>query len=582
MQPADHAKQQLSSTSRSAAVSAFVTAAAPPGTRQSDADEDCAIAAAHTASGQNGMVVTVSSPATQVGLKILQQGGNAVDAAVAVAFALAVTYPEAGNIGGGGFMLVHPGRGREPVCIDYREIAPAAATPGMFANDAGGSALSHRYVGIPGTVRGLALAHAKFGRLRWAELVEPAIQLACRGFQIDAHVAAGLNQELTARTSNGEFVRLYGHRDHRPWQAEDRLTQVELGKTLIHLRDSGPDAFYLGPIATLIVEEMQRGGGLIDSRDLQHYAARQRAPIHGTFRSFDVFGPPPASSGGTALVEMLNILETFPLAALGRWSPEANHLMIEAMRRAYLDRARWLGDADYVRVPPSLIEKSYAQLLASQIDLSRATGSLQLAADLPLSLENQHTTHFSVIDHEGMAVANTYTLEDRFGSRIVVRGAGFLLNNQMGDFNRVPGRTDASGRIGTPANQIAPGKRMLSSQSPTIVARNGDVVLVTGSPGGRTIINTVLCVVLNVLEFGMSLKSAIEAPRFHHAWLPDWIDFEPLEKPAYAGLVAGLRQRGHRFAEKPSVQGDAHSILVQDHVYHGVADGRLAGSAQGF
>ena len=539
-------------------------------------------APADTAIGRHGMVVSVSPLATEIGVDILKAGGNAVDAAVAVAFALAVTYPEAGNIGGGGFMLVYPGGAAEPVCVDYRETAPSRATSTMFADDPRGSALGHRYVGTPGTVRGLALAHSQFGKLSWRDVVAPAVRLAAEGFAIDQRLAESLNREIAAHPTFTEFCRVFGRPDGIKWRTGDRLSQPELARTLERLRDEGPDAFYTGLISQQIVAEMLRGHGDLSATDLENYQAKLRKPIHGEFRGLDVYGPPPPSSGGIALVEMLNILENFDLKKLGRWSPETNHLIIEAMRRAYADRARWLGDPDFVEIPPSLTDKGYAKSLADEIDRDSATSSVGLWRDLPITVESPHTTHFSVIDRDGMAVANTYTLEDSFGSRVVVAGAGFLLNNEMGDFNPQPGKTNASGMIGTDANLVAPGKRMLSSQSPTIFARNGRAILVTGSPGGRTIINTVLCVALNVFEFDMQLRAAVDAPRLHHAWLPDQVLFEAVDDPAHAQLVAGLRSRGHSVAEKSGFQGDAHSILVRDGVYHGVADRRIVGAAAGY
>jgi gamma-glutamyltranspeptidase/glutathione hydrolase len=527
---------------------------------------------------QHAMVVSVSKPATLVGVETLKHGGNAVDAAVATAFALAVTYPEAGNIGGGGFMLICPAEGA-PTCIDYRETAPAAATPRMFEQDR--SRLGCKIVGAPGTVRGLALAHARRGKLPWSDVVAPAARLAAEGFTIDAALAKSLNEVLAKPAPTREFHRVFAHAGG-PWKEGDRLTQPELAATLRLIGSAGPDAFYTGPIAEKLVAEMKAGDGLITLKDLAIYEAKVRDPVHGTFRGYDLYAPPPPSSGGVALVEMLNILETFDLKKLGRWSPEANHLILEAMRRAYCDRARHLGDADFVEIPAHLTSKEYARQLAATIDRQHATPSDTLAKEIELSGDAPHTTHFSIIDSAGMAVSNTYTLEQAYGSRVVVRGAGFLLNNEMGDFNPRPGHTDRQGLIGTPANVIAPGKRMLSSMTPLIVTRNGRIVLVTGSPGGRTIINTVLSVTLNVLEFDMDLRGAVDAPRWHHAWFPDRARFEGSKDPKFADLVAGLRKLGHTIVESEEAQGDAHSILVLDGQYIGVADERIRGSAAGY
>ena len=536
-----------------------------------------------SAVGTRGMVVAVSRPAAEVGLAILEKGGNAADAAVATAFALAVTWPEAGNIGGGGFTLVYPGGRREPVVIDYRETAPAAATRRMFDSDKRPS--PYRVSGVPGTVRGLALAQRRFGKLSWKEVVLPAVRLAEDGFVIDAPLAGSLNRVLARPAPSPELARVFGKgKGKGRWRPGDRLVQKDLAATLRRIAEEGPDAFYTGFLADLFTAEMKRGGGLITREDLAGYRAKVRRPVHGTYRGYDVYGPPPPSSGGTCLVEMLNILENFDLKKEGRWSARTLHRMAEAMRRAYLDRARHLGDPDFVKVPGRLTTKTYAKELARGIASDKATASAALAKDIPLAGEGSQTTHFSVVDKDGMAVANTYTLEAAFGSRVVVRGAGFVLNNEMDDFNPRPGVTDRRGRIGTPANVVAPGKRMLSSQTPVIVARDGKVFLVTGSPGGRTIINTVLCVLLNVLEFDMPLRQAVDAPRLHHQWLPDVVRVEAGLLEDHGAALEKLRALGHRIDRNPSRQGDAHSIRVDPRTgrREGVADRRRAGWAAGY
>ena len=537
---------------------------------------------AGSAVGPKGMVVSVSAPASQVGVDILRKGGNAVDAAVATAFALAVTFPEAGNIGGGGFMVVYPGKGGDPAVIDYRETAPAAAEKTMYVQTK--SHLGARIAGVPGTVRGLALAHQKFGKLPWKDVVRPAARLAEEGFPVDAHLAAGLNRVLARSGEFAELRRVYGKANGTErWQAGDRLVLKDLAGTLRRIADEGPDAFYQGAVADQIVAEMKASGGLISRADLAGYRAKVRTPLHGVYRGYDVYCPP-APSGGVCLVEMLNILENFDLRKRGRWAPETLHLMAEAMRRAYVDRARYLADPDFVTIPAHLTSKEYARKLADTINLQRATPSTELAGDIPLAPEGDHTTHFSVIDRDGMAVANTYTLEESYGSRVVVRGAGFLLNNEMGDFNWRPDYTDRRGNIGTVPNQIAPGKRMLSSQTPTVVARGGKVVLVTGSPGGRTIINTVLCVVLNVLEFDMDLAAAVVAPRMHQPWFPDKVFFESAMQQEHAAALEQLRRLGHVVDTGERQQGDAHSIWVEPGSgrYHGCADERRHGKAVGY
>jgi gamma-glutamyltranspeptidase/glutathione hydrolase len=502
-----------------------------------------------------------------------------VDAAVATAFALAVTYPAAGNIGGGGFMVVYPGGGAEPVVIEYRETAPAAATKTMFKGDDG--LYGCKVVGVPGTVRGLALAHHRFGKLPWKDVVGPALRLAEEGFVLDDSLASSLNAVVHDSREFPELRRVLGKDGGAAdWRAGDRFVQKDLAATLRLIAADGPDAFYKGPIADKIAAEMKAGGGLITKDDLEKYHANARAPVHGTYRGYDVFAPPPPSSGGTCLVEMLNILENFDLRQHGRWSPETLHLMTEAMRRAYCDRARYLGDTDFVKVPDFLTSKDYARKLAHGIEPKRATPSADLAPDITLSREGDSTTHFSVIDRDGMAVANTYTLERSYGSRVMVRGAGFLLNDEMMDFNWLPGVTTRDGRIGTDPNLVAPGKRMLSSQTPTVVAKNGKVVLITGSPGSRTIINTVLCMLVNVLDYDMDIRAAVDAPRLHHQWFPDVARFEGVTE--YPETVERLREMGHRI--EGARQGDAHSIWVdlQTGTYHGAADRRISGKAVGY
>lgn len=528
---------------------------------------------------KNGMVVCVSPPAADVGVAILKKGGSAVDAAVAVALAMAVTWPEAGNIGGGGFMMVAP-PGKEPTCIEYRETAPAAATPDLFATGKVGP-FDHKATGVPGTVRGLALAHAKFGKLAWKNVTAPAAALATDGFTVNAALAGRLNGVLdSAATTNAEFKRVYGKPGGGAWQAGDTLVLKDLGRTLTRIADHGPEAYYTGELADLLDKEMRAGGGLVTKADLAAYRAKERVPVHTTYRGYDVYGPPPPSSGGIGLAEMLNILECFDLKTPGRWSPEVAHRMIEAMKRAYADRARYLGDPDFVTIPPHLVTKEYAKKLAAGIDPAKATPSDTLAPEIALDAVGDSTTHFSIIDNDGMAVSNTYTLENAFGNRVVVRGAGYILNNEMTDFNPRPGVTTRSGLIGTKPNRVAPGKRMLSSQAPTIVLKGGKPVLVTGSPGGRTIINTVLCVVVNVIDFDMPVEAAVAAPRWHHQWLPDVARFEGVKE--YPELVARLKAMGHVVGG--ARQGDAHSIGIdlKTGVYRGAADTRIDGKAAGY
>lgn len=522
--------------------------------------------------GRQGMVVSVNPEASDVGLEILKSGGNAVDATVATALALAVTFPEAGNIGGGGFAMIYPGPGREPVCVEYRETAPLACQSDTFLKMT--AQTGAKTAGVPGTVRGLALAHSKYGSKPWRELVLPAVKLAREGFVIDAVLATGLNSLNRSSKEFAEFVRVYSKPDGSDWKAGDRLVQPDLAATMQRLADEGPDAFYKGRIAQQIVDEMRASGGFITLDDLANYQAHVRAPVHGTYRGYDVYGPPPPSSGGTVVVEVLNILEQFDLSKSDRYSPETLHLIVEATKRAYCDRARYIGDPAFTEIPPHLVSKDYAKKLAAGIKLDRATPSEQLAPEIELSPEGESTTHFSIVDKNGMAVSNTYTLQNSYGSRVVVRGAGFLLNNEMTDFNWRPGKTTRAGRIGTAANLVAPGKRMLSSQSPTLVLKDGKLTLVTGSPGGRTIPNTVLSVVLGVTEFGLDVRAAVDAPRWHHQWFPDRVTFERADDPQFAESLKRLRALGHDVATKGGTQGDAHSIVVKDGLLRGAADAR--------
>ena len=519
---------------------------------------------------RRGMVVSAQAESSDVGAAVLREGGSAVDAAVATALALAVTFPEAGNIGGGGFMMVWPGAGRDPTCIEYRETAPAACMAETFVRDT--LQTGHRVVGVPGTVRGLELAHRKFGRRPWKSLVMPAVRLADEGFTVNAQLASALNGLLKSSTDFAELRKVYAPPRAEGWRAGDRLRQPDLAKTLRRLADDGPDAFYLGPIAQQLLDEMQQGKGFITRADLAAYRAHERAPIHGTYRGYDIYGPPPPSSGGTVVVGVLNILEQFELSA-DRRAPETMHLILEATKRVYADRARHLGDPGFTKIPDHLTSKAHARTLAQSIRRDQATPSASLAPEIMIAQESESTTHFSVIDSDGMAVSNTYTLQNSYGSRVVVRGAGFLLNNEMTDFNWRPGVTDRSGRIGTPANQIAPGKRMLSSQSPTLVARDGKLVLVTGSPGGRTIPNTVLSVVLGVTQWGLDVRAAVDAPRWHHQWLPDVARIEGAERPEFAKAREQLIRWGH-VIESSASQGDAHSIGIVDGLRIGAHDVR--------
>jgi gamma-glutamyltranspeptidase/glutathione hydrolase len=523
---------------------------------------------------RNGVVTSISGPASNVGLSILKRGGNAVDASVATAFALAVTYPAAGNLAGGGFMLVHPGPGNgSPTVIDYRDVAPSAAYPTMFGKDE--SRYKCKFTAVPGTVRGLALVHKRFGTLPWPELLAPAIALAREGFVVDQYLADSMNEVLANAPDSGELQRVFAHPGGGPWHGGEHLVETDLAKTLQLLAEEGPDAFYIGPIAKQIVEEMKHGDGVITLSDLSAYQATERQPLKTRYRGqFDIYVPPPPSSGGTVLLEELNMLENFDVTKWGRWSPELLHTMAECMRRASFDRARYLGDPAFVKIPAKLVTSEYARELAKSIDPKKATRSIDLSTEIPIASEGENTTHFSIIDKNGMAVANTFTLERNWGARVVVKDMGFLLNNVMHDFNMFPGVTTAEGNIGTEPNTIAPGKRPLSSQTPTIVAKDGRVLLVTGSPGSEGIPNTVLCILVSTLDYQIPLATAVELPRFSHPWFPDQFIFEAPER--YPETVANLRVLGHTVVRtEPKPQGDAHSIWVLGpNRYLGVADHR--------
>jgi gamma-glutamyltranspeptidase/glutathione hydrolase len=516
-------------------------------------------------SSSTGVVVSAHHLASDAGAAMLAKGGNAVDAGVATAMALAVTYPAAGNIGGGGFMVIRMNDGTATT-IDYREKAPLKSTPGMYTNAKGeiewaATDSGWRAPGVPGTVRGLAMAHAKFGKLPWKDVVMPAVELAENGFALSAPLADELNVVLERFI--GVFPSskaTYGKPDGTKWAAGDTLRLPQLGRALRAIAEQGPDVFYTGWIADSLDAQMRANGGLITRADLAAYQAVEREPVRGSFNGHEIIAMGPPSSGGAVMMLTLNQLEALGVANMKRDDARTLHYRIEVARRAYLERARWIGDPDFTDVPlERLISKEYARELVAGIDSTKASSSAELGKDIVTpGTEPKETTHFSVVDAEGNAVSNTYTLEGGYGSGVVV--AGFLLNNEMGDFNKKPGYTDHGWAIGTPANVIAPGKRMLSSMSPVIVTRSGALRLVTGSPGGRTIPNTVLNVVLGVTAFGEGVRAAVDAPRIHHQWMPDGAQFEA--GAATPEVLATLRAMGHRIEEAPAnSQGDAHSIL---------------------
>jgi gamma-glutamyltranspeptidase / glutathione hydrolase len=522
-----------------------------------------------------GMVTSASLNASEVGASVLREGGNAVDAAIATGMALAVVYPAAGNIGGGGFMVIRFPDGRATT-IDFRERAPAAARPGMFLDADGeysrdihhNSAVS---VGVPGTVAGFALAHERYGSVDWARLVDPAVRLARDGFVVSEHLADSLARVLPSMAPFPASVAAYS-RNGEPYSPGDTLPLPDLAAALVRIRDDGREGFYTGKTARLIVREMKLQGGLIAERDLAGYEAVEREPIRGLYRGYEIIGMGPPSSGAAAMVQMLNILEGWDLGRLGFGTSATLHRMTEAMRLAYRDRARFLGDPDFVRVPVErLRSKAYAAELRDGIDLERA--GLSSPEDVTSANESSETTHYSVVDAAGLAVAATYTLEAGYGSRIVVTGGGFLLNNEMGDFNARPGLTTESGLVGTEANLAGPGKRMLSSMSPTILVRDGRLFAVLGSPGGRTIINTVTQVALNLIDHGMDPGAAVEASRAHHQWLPDRLNVE--EGGLAPETHAALEAMGH-MVRVGGRQGAVHAVMLDPVTGEriGVADSR--------
>jgi gamma-glutamyltranspeptidase / glutathione hydrolase len=541
-----------------------------------------AAAGTQPARARRGMVAAQEARASQVGVQALADGGNAVDAAVATAFALAVTHPTAGNVGGGGFLLLRTAGG-EAVAYDFRETAPAGASATMWLEDGRYDARRHHFshlaVGVPGTVAGLHLAWKEHGKLPWKRLVEPAIALARDGFVVTDGLARSLAGVLPEMRPYPASVAAFT-RSGQPYEMGDVLRQPDLARTLQRIADLGPAGFYEGETAELIEKEMKANGGLITRADLAAYRPQKRVPLRGTYRGYEVITMPPVSSGGTALLQMLNTLEGDDLKAGGWGSAATVHLVAEAMRRAYADRARWQGDPGFNptlgATVERLISKPYAGSLRRTIRADRASPSSPGSFEWPA--ESPETTHFSVMDEERNAVSLTYTLEYGYGSRIVVPGAGFLLNNEMGDFNAAPGLTDADGLIGTEPNLAAPGKRMLSSMTPTILAKDGRPFLAVGAMGGRTIINTVLHAILNVVDFGMNIQDALDAPRFHHQWLPDRIAYEPFGlSPDTRALLAA---RGHALFEIEK-QGDAQGIVfdAKNDVLEGGADRRDRGGA---
>lgn len=528
-----------------------------------------------------GMVVTAHPLATQIGREILQQGGNAIDAMVAVQFALAVAYPRAGNIGGGGFLVYRAADG-EAHTLDFREKAPALATRNMYLDSDSNtidslSIFGHLAVGVPGAVEGMWAAHQKFGTMDWKQLLQPAIEIAQNGVPVTQREADSYNEYQSVfdqyNPHNNAFVR------EKEWQAGDLLVQPDLGRTLLAIQQEGRAGFYEGTVAQLFVDEMQSEGGIIQLQDLKEYQSVWRKPLQFPYKNYNIIAMPPPSSGGLCLAEMLNMIEDYPIGEWGFESPKSVHLMTEAARRAYADRAEHLGDMDFYDVPlDELSSQEYARERMQTFQPNQASISDSIRHGNPLA-ESDQTTHYSIVDGNGNAVSVTTTINSNYGSKVLVEGAGFFLNNEMDDFSAKPGSPNQFGLIGNAANAIAPHKRMLSSMTPTIVEKDDQLLLVVGTPGGSKIITTVFQVIVNVIEFEMPLLEAVHNPRFHFQWLPDTLYHE--EEAFSSALIQNLQKMGHATKTRSAI-GQVEAILVlPDGRLEGVADTRGDDSAEG-
>ncbi|MGZ4779369.1 MAG: gamma-glutamyltransferase, partial [Thermoanaerobaculia bacterium] len=526
--------------------------------------------------------------ASRIGTDVMKKGGNAVDAAVAVAFALAVTWPAAGNLGGGGFMLIRNADGSTDA-IDYRERAPLAATRDMYLDSNGNvikgmSTDGYKAVGVPGTVAGLVLAHKRHGKLPWRDLVEPARKLAADGFVVSDFLARVFREEDTSKKINPwpESRRVF-LRDGKPYDTGERFVQPELAATLARIRDN-PRDFYEGITAKRIVADMREHGGLITAKDLSSYQATVRTPLRGTYRGYELILMPPPSSGGYALVEMMQMLEPYDVGAMGWQSARHLHLLIEVMRRAFADRAKFAADADFATVPVAgLMSRQYAEERRKSIDLEHASRSSEVGAGNPAGFESSHTTHFAIVDADGAMVSNTYTLNDWFGAGVTAKGTGVLLNDEMDDFTSHPGVPNEYGLLQSDANAIQPNKRPASSMIPLIVLDQGKPFLAVGAAGGPRIITTVLEIASNLIDFHMNLQEAVDGPRIHHQWMPDEIVWEP--QGVNSDTRTMLERMGHVFREKPMLHiSDANAVMIEPDtgMRAGAADPRRGGEAVGY
>ncbi len=531
----------------------------------------------HPVLGSSGMVAAQNRQSAAVGAAVLADGGSAVDAAIATGFSLAVTLPRAGNLGGGGFMLIHDAESGENSAIDYRERAPRAATRDMYLDENGDvdtnrSRFSHLSSGVPGTVSGFYFAHQRHGSLPWKRLLQPAIDQARNGIVVSYDLAEMLRTRQARLCNNSAACGYYYKPGGLPYEVGEVLVQTDLANTLELIAEQGADGFYKGEVAAKIAAEMERGGGLVDAASLADYKPELRPALSGTYRGYDIVTMPPTSSGGVHILQMLNILEHFPLRELGASSAANVHLLAEVARLAYADRSKHLGDPDYFEVPAEwLTSKKYAQQLAATIDPAKARSSDDVAPGVAPVFESEDTTHFSVMDADGNVVSNTYTMNFSFGSGIAVPGAGFLLNNEMDDFSAKPGVPNAFGLLGGEANAIEAGKRPLSSMSPTIVFAEGEAWFATGSPGGSRIITSVLQLIVNIIDHEMNFAEAAAAPRMHHQWFPDVLQLESGFSPDTIRL---LEERGHNVQSSRSSMGSTQTVGYRDGVFRGASDPR--------